>query len=90
MDCNDESFLEISFEASTEDPGLVNHRTRDFTFDMTEDPGLINHRTRDLNMLETFSETLSEVWSVCLYLSLKEFPFLALLFFQFFDRGIMI
>ena len=43
----------------TEDPGLVNHRTRDLTFDMTEDPGLINHRTRDLNMLETFSETLS-------------------------------
>jgi hypothetical protein len=34
--------------------------TRDLTFDMTEDPGLINHRTRDLNMLETFSETLSE------------------------------
>jgi len=30
------------------------------------------------------------VWSVCLYLPLKAFPFLALLFFQFFDRGIMI
>jgi hypothetical protein len=55
-----------------EDPGLVNHRTRDLTFDMTEDPGLINHRTRDLNNHIQFKTRAMQ--SVASLLSLTVFP----------------